>query len=85
MSVLMRIGRGPGWLRRLLLVGRVERWFPGRRVASVFRTMYPVEHVGSTDLRGATATGEMPGVVYVLKRRPSSVDNGAPESAGTAS
>ena len=83
--VFMRISRGPVWLRRLPFARRIEWWFHRRRVASVFRGSFTIEHVGLTDLRGVMAAGEMPGVVYYLIRSPSAVRGLAPGSASTAS
>lgn len=84
LMVFMRIDRGPAWLKRIPFMGRLERLLHRRRVARIFRSSYTIEQVGLTDLRGISATGEMPGVVYYLRRRPSAVPGGTPGAAGTA-
>lgn len=85
MLVFMRISRGPVWLRKLPFARPIERWFHRRRVASVFRDSFTIEHIGVTDLRGAMATGEMPGLVYYLVRSPSSLQGSTPRSSVTVS
>lgn len=85
LMVFLRNGRGPVWLRPFPGVARLERWLPRRRVVRGFRHSFTIEPVGSTELRGPSATGELSSVVRCFKRRPSAVDHGTPTCMGTAS
>ena len=69
MLLFMRIWRGRGPLARLQLTRRLELWLHRRRVAALFHGCFTIDRVSMTDLRGRSAAGEMPGVVYHLVRR----------------
>jgi SAM-dependent methyltransferase len=82
--VFMWIGSGPAWWKRLPFMERLERLLHYRRVARVFRGSFTIEEVRFTDLRGIADTGEMPGTIDYLRRRPSAVHGGTPASTGTS-